>query len=652
MATYLREKYAARPPDAIVVAAEGALEFFLRHREQLFPGTPIVHMAVSRSNLPKLPALPADVVGVPIEYDFSGTIEQALTWHPKARRLVIVTGTSGQDREWEARLRKEVPRVAGRVTVEFLAGLPTGAVLDRLRGLGKDAVVFTPGYFQDGEGRVFNPREAAELIAGAAGAPVYAPFDTFLGTGVVGGRMPTYRALGRQAAEVVTELLGGATPSSLRLPELAATELHIDWRQARRWGIAEREVPAGAVWHFREPTFWQSHRTAAIVAIVTFLVQAGLIAALLVERRLRRQTAAALEESKERMTLAARAAELSMWGWDATGDRVWTTEPSSVQPTGLRQALEAVHPADRETVEHAVRRAVADGADLDVEYRRLGPDGEVRWVVTRGRADGGGHGQRLLGVTLDITSRKLAEQQADRDRTALRHMTRVSMLGQLSASIAHQMNQPLAAILGNAEAVQKILGREPIDLTELRAICDDIVSEDLRAVEVIRHLRTLFRRRSELQLESIDLNRLVHETFDLVRSDFLARQVHVVTELDPSLPTVDGDRVQMQQVLLNLILNAADAVSGNGERDRRVSVRTETADPGARILVADNGPGIPPDSLTKVFEPFWSTKPAGIGMGLAICKSIVATHNGSLTASNGPGTGATFCVTLPRRPEA
>ena len=129
-------------------------------------------------------------------------------------------------------------------------------------------------------------------------------------------------------------------------------------------------------------------------------------------------------------------------------------------------------------------------------------------------------------------------------------MTRVSMLGQLSASIAHQMNQPLAAILGNAEAVQKILGREPIDLAELRAICDDIVSEDLRAVEVIRHLRTLFRRRSELQLEPIDLNRLVHETLDLVRSDFLARQVRVVTELDPSLPTVDGDRVQMQQVLV------------------------------------------------------------------------------------------------------
>ena len=334
MATYLREKYAARPPDAIVVAAEDALEFVLRHRDQLFPRTPVVHVAVSRSYLRKKPALPADVIGVPIELDFAGTIEQALAWHPKARRLIVVTGASAWDRDWKTRLRMEAPAFSGRATPEFLAGLPTGAVLERLRGLRGDAIVFSPGYFEDGDGRVFTPRDSVELIAGAATAPVYAPYDSFLGTGVVGGRMPTFRSMGREAAGLVTELLGGARPSSLRLPELTATELHIDWRQARRWGIAEREVPAGAVWHFREPTFWQAHRTAAIVAIVTFLVQAGLIAALLVQRQLRRQTAAALEESKERMTLAARAAELSIWDWDSTGDLVWTAGASPTRRAG------------------------------------------------------------------------------------------------------------------------------------------------------------------------------------------------------------------------------------------------------------------------------------------------------------------------------
>ena len=624
MATYLREKYAARPPDAIVVAAEDALEFVLRHRDQLFPQTPVVHVAVSRSYLRKMPALPPDVVGVPIEWDFSSTIEQALAWHPKARRLIVVTGASAWDRDWETQLRTEASTFAGRATPEFLAGLPTGAVLERLRALGGDAIVFSPGYFEDGDGRVFIPRDSIELIASAATAPVYAPYDSFLGSGVVGGRMPTFRGMGREAAGIVTEILAGAVPSSLRLPELASTELHLDWRQARRWGIAERDVPAGAVWHFRELTFWQAHRTTAIVAIVTFLLQAGLIAALLVERRLRRRTATALEESEGRMTLAARAAELSMWIWDAAGDRVWNTGSSRGQASGLRQALEAVHPADREGVEQAVRRAVADGTDLDIEYRRVGPDGEVRWVVARGGREKG-DGRRLLGVTLDITARKRAELQAERDRTSLRHMTRVSMLGQISASIAHQMNQPLAAILGNAEAVQKMLGREPVDLAELRAICDDIVSEDLRAVEVIRHLRALFRR-GELTPEPVDLNKLVRETLELVRVDLEIRHVSVVSDLAASLPIIDGGPIQLQQVLLNLVLNAADAMGEMDEKDRVITVRTELVGASAAVSVADRGPGIAPENLKRVFDPFWSTTPGGMGIGLAVCQSIVAAH--------------------------
>ena len=297
------------------------------------------------------------------------------------------------------------------------------------------------------------------------------------------------------------------------------------------------------------------------MAIITFLFQAGLIATLLVERRLRRVASAALEESQRSMTLAARAADLSMSVWDVQSDRIpepgSSRGPSRQPARELGQVLETVHPEDREALGRSVRDVVAKGDALDVEYRTVRPDGEVRWVVTRGRAESG----RLVGVTLDVTPRKLAELQAERDRTALRHMSRVSTLGQLSASIAHQMNQPLAAILGNAEALQKILAREPIDLEEVRAICGDVVTEGLRAAEVIRHLRTLFRRRSELQLEPIDMNRLVFETLDLVRSDFLARHVRVVTELAPTLPTVDVDRVQMQQVLLNLVLNAADAVS-------------------------------------------------------------------------------------------
>ena len=162
-------------------------------------------------------------------------------------------------------------------------------------------------------------------------------------------------------------------------------------------------------------------------------------------------------------------------------------------------------------------------------------------------------------MTLDITPRKRAEMQADEDRAALRHMTRVSLLGQLSASIAHQLNQPLASILSNAEAAQKMLQRDPVDLAELREICDDIVAEDHRAAEVIRRLGALFKR-GEPTLVPLDVNELVRDTLDLTRTNLLTRHVTVSVELGAELPPVDGDRVQLQQLLLNLIVNAADAM--------------------------------------------------------------------------------------------
>jgi C4-dicarboxylate-specific signal transduction histidine kinase len=252
----------------------------------------------------------------------------------------------------------------------------------------------------------------------------------------------------------------------------------------------------------------------------------------------------------------------------------------------------------------------------------------------------------LLGIALDITERKAADLRAIQDRAALRHMTRVSTMGQLSAAIAHQLNQPLAAILGNAEAAQKMLGRKQLDLVELREICRDIISEDHRATAVIRRLNELYRH-GDMQTEPLDLNALTRETLDLLRSELLIRHVAPITELAPALPAVNGGHTQLQQVLLNLLINAADALSGVDAEGRKLTLRTEAHDGEVRLLVKDNGPGIAAEHLKSVFDPFWSTKDGGMGMGLAICQSIVLAHRGSITAGNNPEGGAAFCVSLP-----
>lgn len=231
----------------------------------------------------------------------------------------------------------------------------------------------------------------------------------------------------------------------------------------------------------------------------------------------------------------------------------------------------------------------------------------------------------------------------------LRHMTRVSLLGQMSASIAHQLNQPLASILANAEAARRMLARSPVDVVELRAICDDIVSADHLAAEVIRRLGGLFKR-GERASAPLEFDALVRDTLDLLRTELSMRRVTVEAKLASAPAMVDGDRVQLQQLLLNLILNAAEAMAAMPEPRRRIAVQTEQAQGQVRLVVADQGPGIAEADLPRIFEPFWSSKGTGMGLGLPICRSIVLAHQGRIEASNAPQGGAVFCAILPALP--
>jgi signal transduction histidine kinase len=241
-----------------------------------------------------------------------------------------------------------------------------------------------------------------------------------------------------------------------------------------------------------------------------------------------------------------------------------------------------------------------------------------------------------------------AERRAERDRDALGYMARVDVLGKLSASIAHQLNQPLSAILANAEAARMMLDREPVDLVELQAICADIIAEDHRAADVIRRLGALYRR-GEVAAAPLDLNLLVAETLELLRTELMTREITVSADLDKDLGLIKADRVQLQQVLLNLIVNAADAMKTAAPPRRLLSIRTERHAGEAKLTVRDHGSGIPPADLETIFDAFWTTKASGLGIGLAISQSIVVAHGGRLTAGNADGGGAVFDVLLPQR---
>jgi C4-dicarboxylate-specific signal transduction histidine kinase len=254
----------------------------------------------------------------------------------------------------------------------------------------------------------------------------------------------------------------------------------------------------------------------------------------------------------------------------------------------------------------------------------------------------------VLVSVVDVTERLRVEQATARQRDELAHLSRVAMLGELSGSLAHELNQPLTAILSNAQAAQRFLAQSPPRYDRLPEILADIVKSDHRAGAVIQRLRSLLRK-EEAQRHPLDINELVEESLRLMRSDLLSRQVAVGIDLATALPVVSGDRNQLQQVLLNLVINGCDAMDGE-ETDRRLLVRTQmTIDGNVEVSVIDRGAGIPLANLERIFEPLVTTKSTGMGLGLAICRSIVEAHGGRLWATNNVDCGATLHCELPAR---
>ena len=253
----------------------------------------------------------------------------------------------------------------------------------------------------------------------------------------------------------------------------------------------------------------------------------------------------------------------------------------------------------------------------------------------------------LLAVVLDERAR--VELDAREQRLQLTHLSRVAMLGELSGGIAHELNQPLTAILSNAQAAQHLVGNKSADPEILLEILRDIIAADQRAGEVIRRLRTLFKR-GEPQFQPLDPNELVHEVLGIVHGDLVTRSVEVVPELAAALPRVQGDRVELEQVMLNLVMNACDAMAGLPPEQRRLTVRTRAVDAedgAVQVSFSDRGPGFTPEQYARLFEPFYTTKPRGLGLGLSISRAIIRAHHGRLWGSSTPGKGASFHMVLP-----
>jgi signal transduction histidine kinase/ABC-type uncharacterized transport system substrate-binding protein len=524
---YLRSLYASRPVDLIVAIGAPSANFIQRHRQRLFPTTPMVFTAVEQRRV-QYEKLTENDTMVAVAHDFPAAFENILRVLPLTKTIAIVNGDSPNERFWLEEMRRELAPLTGRVELRWYDQLSFENILINAARLPPHSAIFWHLMNVDAAGVAHETNTALNKLSSAANAPIFSYDGSFFGEAIVGGPMHSVLESSRITAAVAIRILNGEKAGDIKTAPTGFAAPIFDWRQMQRWSISESNLPAGSTVYFREPTAWQRYSWQIAFVSAVILIQAGLISILLQEHRRRQR----------------------------------------------------------------------------------------------------------------------AEVQARQRMAELAHVTRFSTAGELTASIAHEINQPLGSILTNAETADAILESANPDIAELRDIVKDILHDDRRASEVIRRMRSLLKK-APFELKNFDLNDLVRDTVEFLSSLAAGRKVEMLSVTAPDALPILGDRIQLQQVILNLVVNGIEAMRETPSEARIVGIRTSRVDNFAELSVSDRGPGIPEDNLKEVFEPFFTSKAEGMGMGLSIARTIVEAHHGQISAENRRDGGAIFLIRLP-----
>ena len=528
---FIHEKYRGRAIGIIVALGEKALECAISMREKEQLDIPIVFAVVS-DQAPRLSTLPPNVTGRTVHVSFANYVKAARALVPELKEIALL----GDPLKRQAvRSHFETELAALDLKIIDLTGLPIRTLKERIAHLPADAAVVYTTINLDGDNNTITPREALRLLSQHANRPIVVDVATYLEDGATGGFVIWPATIGRETAELTTQVFNAAGAAQIPLAASAAMKPAFSWPQLRKWQIDESSLPAGSEVLFREIGFWQTYRWQILLFGLALALQSVLIISLLYEDRRRR--------------------------------------------------------------------------------------------------------------TAEIESSQL--------RAELAHLDRMATAGELSASIAHEIRQPLAAIVAFGTAGLRWLEREKPDLAEARKSLSTIVDEGHRADQVISNVRAMFKPDDRPPM-TINANKLVRKVLSLSSTDIRKNDTVLKLDLDESAPLlVSGNEVQLQQVLLNLIANAVDAMKPVGDRPRVLGIVSEPVGADTVVIaVQDTGGGIDPKNMARVFEPFVTTKATGMGLGLAICKSIIESHSGRLTVATAAPHGTIFRIVLPRVMEA
>ena len=652
LADYLRAKYGDVGIDAVIGLSDEAVQFLAEERD-VVGDVPLVFAARDGSQAQRIAKSSAVVVPlVP-----SRTLDLALRLQPELRHLFVVSGAASFDESDLLELRAAARAHSSQLDVEFLSGLLPDDLLDRVARLppGSFVVYAPPGLAP--ESNEASSYEMAHRISDRANAPVYALHDAYIGQGVVGGYVARSERIGAEIARQTLRSLRGEYANAVGA---VGGSYIVDARALSRWGLDQTRLPADAELLFESPSIWKLYQGWIVTLSVLAAVQFALIVALLIQSISRRRDRLVLAETAHRFRLARTAGKVGIWQWDLEKDQM-IVEPELRELLGydVRDSDELAPAAGAYVHEEdlpKLRIAAQDHArgvtpSFEIQHRMRDKSGNVRWFLSRGQAIVAR--KRLIGTAIDITDRKRDEDERAQtllklaeQRNELAHLGRAAMAGALSGAVAHELNQPLSAMMSNARAALQFLAGGSADRQEIKDILADIESDGRRAGDVIRHLRSLLRR-GEAHFENVHLDEIIDQVLRLIHSDLVSHNIKVLRERIADVPPISADSVQLQQVILNLLSNACDALKSVNPRDRRISIGVTERGPGrVRLSVADNGCGLADGNPEQIFKAFVTTKRSGLGLGLSISRSIVDAHGGRIWAESNRDAGATFNVEL------
>jgi signal transduction histidine kinase len=492
---YLRALFGTRPPDLIVTMVSPAARFIQRHRQDLFPSTPVIFGALDARAIGD-GTLTANDTTVAVSTDQRATIENIFQTLPGTTTVAVVIGDAPIEKFWVKELRRVIQPLENRVNFIFLNELSFGDILKRVATLPPRSAIYYGDLVVDAQGIPHRQEEVLSRLHAVANAPIFGQYDYQLGDGIVGGPLLSVHTLSRKTAEVAARILGGASPGDIKTAPQKLAEPEFDWRELRRWGIQQADLPPSSTISFREPTLWEQYRWFILAAAAFSMLQGILIAGLLLNWMRLRRAHDRLRTSEEGMSLAALAAKLRFWVWDIPRDEVrasasdWSSGNwRSAHPVRFDRFIDVVHPDDRGSLRLAVRGALEGDGQYETEYRVKLPDSTVRWIAARGRIefDHKGKPWQLRAVSIDITERRRSEDDA-RDLNGRLITAHEDERARLAHALHDDVTQRLALLAIGAGQKEKGLG-DTIAGEALRSIRHDLVqlSEDVHALSYALH---------------------------------------------------------------------------------------------------------------------------------------------------------------------